>query len=84
MAISSKQKFGVVVIVLSLVLGMGGTVWSIFAAFDGLATAENAGIGSVGDSIRNALVFTVGGLVGTIIGALMLIFGRAKSSQSTR
>ena len=80
MAISKKQKIGVAVIVSSLVLGMGGTVWSIFSAFEALATAENAGIGAVGDPIRNALVFTVGGLVGTVIGVLLLIFGRANSS----
>lgn len=79
MPINKTQRVAIAIIVLSLFLGIGGMIWSIYAAFSELATAENAGIGAIGDSIRNALIFTVGGLVGVLTGALMLIFGRSKN-----
>jgi len=79
MLLTKTQKTGLILIVASIVIGGVGTVWNVYGSFDALATAENAGIGAVGDSIRNALIFTVGGLVGAIGGALLLIFGRSKS-----
>lgn len=80
MAISRTQKIGLAIIILSLVIGTGGTGLSVYGAFFALETAEFTGLGPVTDSIRNALIFTIGGLVGSVIGALMLIFGRAKSA----
>lgn len=79
MSITKTQKIAVAIIVSSLLLGTGGMIWNIYGAFWGLAAAENAGIGAVGDSIRNALIFTAGGLIGATIGALILIFGRSRS-----
>ena len=79
MSLTKTQKTGLIIIVASLVVGLVGTVWNIYGSFDALATAENAGIGAVGDSIRNALFFTAGGLVGMIVGGFLLIFGRSKS-----
>lgn len=75
-AFTKLQKVGLVVLIGSLLIGFGGMVWSIYGSFVALATAENAGIGSVGDSIQNALIFTILGIIGAIAGALMLILGR--------
>ena len=80
MSITKNQKIGISVVILSLVIGIGGTIGSIGWAFWALASAENAGVGPVGTSITTALVFTVLGLVGTLIGVLQLIFGRSKSA----
>jgi biopolymer transport protein ExbB/TolQ len=80
MSITKNQKIGISVIVLSLVVGIGGTICSIGWAFWALASVENAGIGSIGNSITGALIFTVVGLIGTIAGTLLLIFGRSKSA----
>lgn len=75
-AFTKLQKVGLILLLGSLLIGFGRTVRSIYGSFAALETAENAGIGPVGDSIQNALVFTAIGLVGVITGVLMLIFGR--------
>lgn len=79
MSVTNIQKLGLILIVASIFIGLTGTVWNVYGGFDALAAAENAGIGAIGDSINKALIFSVGGLVGSIVGALMLIFGRSKS-----
>ena len=73
------QKIGIVVLVLSFLIGMIGTVWSIYSSFSALESAENAGIGPVRDQIANALLYSAAGVVGCIVGALMIVFGRSKS-----
>lgn len=75
-AFTKLQKVGLILLIGSLLIGLGGTVWSIYGSFAALATAENTGIGPVGDSIQNALIFTILGIIGSIAGVLMLIFGR--------
>ena len=78
MSLTKTQKAALILIVASIFVGITGTVWNIYGSFDALAAAENAGIGAVGTSIRNALIFSVGGMVGLIVGAFLLIFGRVK------
>jgi biopolymer transport protein ExbB/TolQ len=80
MSLTRTQKAALILIVASIFVGTTGTVWNIYGSFDALAAAENAGIGVVGTSIRNALIFSVGGMVGLIVGALLLIFGRVKTA----
>ncbi|MGQ0540479.1 MAG: hypothetical protein ACT4O9_01355 [Blastocatellia bacterium] len=75
-AFTKLQKIGLVVLIGSMLIAFGGTISNIYESFAGLAIAENAGIGPVGDSIRNALIFTVLGIFGLIAGIWMLIFGR--------
>lgn len=74
--LTKLQMAGLFVTIGSLLIGFGGMVWSIYGSFTALATAENSGIGPVGDSIQNALIFTILGIIGSIAGILMLIFGR--------
>ena len=76
--ITTIQKLGIVVLVVSIAGGLIGTILSIYLSFTALETAENAGIGAVGDKITNALFFSFGGIVGSGIGLLMFILGRSK------
>jgi len=62
-----------------LLIGHGGTGWGIYSSFDSLKLNENAGIGAVGAGIFLALVFTTLGLVGSLVGCLLIVFGRAKN-----
>lgn len=78
---TAMQKVGLAVFALSPVVGLAGTAWSIYSAFGALEVAENTGIGAVGDQIGNALLFTVGGLVGSFIGLLLIILGRSKADR---
>ena len=77
--LTTLQKTGVALLILSLPGGLAGTAWSIYSSFGALANAENAGIGAVGDKILNALLFTMIGLFGSIVGILLVFFGRPKS-----
>jgi len=75
---TAMQKIGVAVLVGSSVGGLAGTGWSIYSTFSALAAVENAGIGSIGGLLGNAILFTVAGLVGSTIGLLLIILGRSK------
>jgi hypothetical protein len=77
--INSLQTIGIVVVVVSLLVGGVGTIACIYKGFVALHSAQNAGIGSVGDLLRNALFFTVGGIVGCVAGIVLLTVGRAKN-----
>ena len=79
--LTTLQKLGIALIVVSPVVGLLGTVTSIYLSFSALAVAENSGIGAVGSEMTNALLFTVGGLVGSLIGLVMLIVGRPKKTD---
>ncbi len=78
---NAMQKAGLAILVLSPVVGLAGTAWSIYSSFSALESAENAGIGAVGDEIGKAILFTVGGLVGSVIGLLLIIRGRSKANR---
>lgn len=81
---TAMQKVGIAVLVLSPIVGLAGTAWSIYSSFGALEAAENSGIGPVGDQIGNAMLFTVGGLVGSAIGLLLIILGRTKTDRAER
>ncbi|MEO8572745.1 MAG: MotA/TolQ/ExbB proton channel family protein [Pyrinomonadaceae bacterium] len=76
--ISSMQKAGIAVVVMSFLGGALGTVWSIYSSLMALDASANAGIGAVGDKILNALLWSVGGVVGMIIGGVLVVLGRTK------
>ena len=78
---TTVQKLGIVVMLVSIPGGLIGTVLSIYLSFTALESAENTGIGPVSDHIANALLFTAGGLVGSGIGLLMFILGRSKTGS---
>ena len=76
--LTGVQKIGIVLLILSFLIGMIGTVWSVYSSFTALDAAEFGGIGPVGDQISYALLFSAGGVVGCVVGALLIILGRAK------
>jgi biopolymer transport protein ExbB/TolQ len=73
---TTLQKLGIAILVLSIVVGLIGTIWSIYLSFAAVETAESMGIGAVGDWVRYAVFFTAGGLIGAGIGLALFILGR--------
>ena len=77
--LTGMQKFGIVLFLMSLLVGIIGTALSISRSFSELESAENAGIGPVGDQIAGAILFSAGGLIGAGVGIVLLIVGREKT-----
>lgn len=73
---------GIVLVIISPLLGIAGTIWGIYGSFEALETNESAGIGAVGAEIQKALVFTICGILGTVVGVLLIVFGIRKARQS--
>ncbi|HMT07715.1 MAG TPA: hypothetical protein PKA82_06895 [Pyrinomonadaceae bacterium] len=75
----SSRKFiliGVVIAVVSCLVGLGGVIWNISASFSALETPEIRGIGAVGGGgIERALIFTILSIVGLLIGILLVLVG---------
>ena len=71
--------WGIVLAIVSPLVGIVGTVWSIYGSFDTLARSEAAGLDPVGAGLRYAMIFTVFGLLGTVLGTLMIVLGIRKA-----
>ncbi|HSK74125.1 MAG TPA: MotA/TolQ/ExbB proton channel family protein [Pyrinomonadaceae bacterium] len=79
-----KWLFGGAVLFLgSIVVGILGTVWGIYSSFKVLGNSE-AGIGSVGAGIENALIFTVFAIIGSIVGMILMIIGGIKAYRQSK
>jgi hypothetical protein len=82
--ITKLQKFGITVLVLSPVIGLLGTVASIYSKiFPRYRGRKNAGIGSVGSLLgkcRSCLRLAVSSR--TIAGLILVIFGRSQKLTS--
>ena len=80
--ITTLQKLGIALLLISPLVGVLGTVISIYLSFSALDAAnQNAGIGAVGNQITRALLFSAAGVVGCLIGLVMLIVGRRKKTN---
>jgi biopolymer transport protein ExbB/TolQ len=75
---------GLIVLFTSLLVGFIGTVWNVCGSFGALADAESVGIGPVGASIFAALIFSIAGLIGTIVGVSLIIFGKILRDKRNR
>ena len=64
--ITTLQKLGIAVLVVSPIVGLLGAVISVFSSFVALHT-KNSGIGAVGNEITHAILFLVGGLIGCLL-----------------
>lgn len=73
---------GIVLVILSPLVGIIGTVWSIYGSFQALERNESAGIGAVGGMIFFALIFTICGILGVLIGAVMIIIGTRRTRKN--
>lgn len=79
---TSLQKLGIAIFLFSFAIGVIGTVWSIYSSFAALAVVENAGIGSVGGFLSNAIYFSAGAFFGMIAGGVLIIVGRSKQGSN--
>jgi hypothetical protein len=77
--ITGLQKFGITVLVLSIVGGAVGTILSVYLSFSALETAETSGIGAVGDQLSYAILFIAGGIIGCFVGLVLFIVGRSRT-----
>ncbi len=73
---------GIIVFVLSIVVGFGGTIWEINGSFGALKGSESAEIGQVGAGIKNAVLFTVISLIGSITGVFLIGVGIVKARRN--
>lgn len=80
-SLSKKTITGIILVILSPLFGIAGTVWSIYGSFDALERLEGSRIDSVGAHIQIALIFSIGGIVGIIIGIVMIILGIRKTQK---
>ena len=76
---TTLQKVGLTILVVSFLAGLIGTVWSVYLSFTALDSSEVAGLAPVSDRLANAIVFTAGGLIGSGIGLSLFILGRRRS-----
>ena len=75
---TTLQKVGITILIVSFLAGLIGTVWRIYLSFTALDSAEVAGLAPVSDRIANAIIFTAGGLIGSGIGLTLFILGRRR------
>lgn len=75
---SKLRNISLAVIALSLLLGVIGCVGGLFWSFHALESAENQGIGPVGDGLTIALASLDVGGVGVIAGGGLLIYSAVK------
>lgn len=75
------RKAGLALLTISLVVGVIGTLWSIYLSFTGVDSAEVTGLAPVSDRIANAIVFTAAGLIGSGIGLALFIAGRRRDVE---
>ncbi|MFN0138760.1 MAG: MotA/TolQ/ExbB proton channel family protein [Pyrinomonadaceae bacterium] len=81
-SLSRKTLIGIVLVILSPLVGIAGAIWSVYRSFEAMERNESAGIGAVGGEILSALIFTIAGIIGTIVGVLLIVFGIRRASQS--
>ena len=73
--------WGIAIFLISAVVGLVGTAWEIHGSFNALETLEGSDIGIVGEGIRNALVSTSVGLVGSVVGLALIIASVIKARR---
>ena len=74
-------SIGLVLLMVSILVGLGGTVWGIYRSFGSMVTNESAGIGAVGAGIFEALIFSIVGLIGFLAGVALIIVSLVRSRR---
>lgn len=72
---------GLVLLIVSVVVGLLGTVWGISRSFGSMVTNESAGIGAVGGGIFEALIFSIVGIIGFLAGLALIIVSLVRSRR---
>lgn len=81
-SLSRITLLGIVLVILSPLVGIAGAVWSVYRSFEATVWNKSAGIGAVGVEILSALIFTIAGIIGAIVGLLLIVFGIRRARQS--
>ena len=77
--ITTLQKLGIAVLVVSPVVGLLCAVLSVYLSFAALHGAKNSGIGAIGNDIAHAILFLAGGIIGCVVGLVLFVIGRSKN-----
>jgi|CXWL01.1.fsa_nt_gi biopolymer transport protein ExbB/TolQ len=64
---------GIVLLIVSVVVGFVGTVWGMSSSLGWKVANESAGIAAVGGGIFEALMFSIVGIIGFVAGAVLVI-----------
>lgn len=64
---------GIVLLIVSVVVGFVGTMWGMSRSLGWKVPNESAGIGAVGGGIFEALMFSIVGIIGFVAGAVLVI-----------
>jgi biopolymer transport protein ExbB/TolQ len=75
--------YGVVVLILSILIGIVGGVWGITSSFAGMKTNEGAGISVVAQGIEFAVMSTTISILGSLVGVILIIVGGVKGSKKS-
>ena len=77
--ITTLQKLGIAVLVVSPVVGLLCAVISVYSSFAALYGAKNSGMGAIGNDIAHAILFLAGGIIGCVVGLVLFVMGRSKN-----
>jgi biopolymer transport protein ExbB/TolQ len=76
---------GIIIFIVSILVGILGTVWGIYNSFDALKTNEGAsGIGEVGAGLENAVFASAFSLIGSLIGLILIVIGGVKAYRQRK
>jgi uncharacterized Tic20 family protein len=80
MNLNYKKLFytGITILLISVPVGIIGTLRGIAYSFVALDSAETVGIGEVSAGIEYALFFTIISIIGSISGLVLAVFGGIK------
>ena len=74
-------SIGLVLLIVSVAVGLLGTVWGMSRSFGSKVTNESAGIGAVGGGIFEALIFSIVGIIGFLAGVALIIVSLVRSRR---
>lgn len=73
---------GIVIFLVSILIGVAGIAQGILRSLVALDQAENAGIGAVSSGIERALLFNLISLIGSVLGIVLIVIGAVKVNRA--
>ncbi len=73
---------GIVIFLVSILIGVAGITQGILRSFVALDQAENAGIGAVSSGLESALIFNLISLIGSVLGIVLIVMGSVRAYRS--
>jgi len=76
---------GIIVFIVSTLVGILGTLWGIYNSFDALKTNDGAsGLGNVQAGLNNAFIASAFWLIGSLIGLILIVIGGVKAYRQNK